>query len=191
MEGIVQHMSRSRIEPKKFGLWLGLGSITMMFVALTSAYIVRRAAGNWLEFELLGIFWISSFLILFSSISLEWSWRNFKKGNQKLYRIFLVLTLLLGFGFLVSQFFGWQRMNALGITLTGNPSESFIYVISGVHAAHVFGGIGVLIVAVIHAYMLPFFKSKARKLRFQLSIHYWHYVGALWIYLFIFFKYIQ
>ncbi|MEL6944023.1 MAG: cytochrome c oxidase subunit 3, partial [Bacteroidota bacterium] len=64
---------------------------------------------------------------------------------------------------------------------------SFVYVISGVHAAHIIGGLAVLTIAMIHAFMLPHKVTKARKLRFDLTLIYWHFVDILWIYLIVFF----
>lgn len=178
---------RSNIHPKKFALWVGMASITMMFAAFTSAYIVRQAAGNWLEFELPALFFVSTGVILLSSASLHGSYTAFKKGREKLYKGLMVLTFLLGLAFVVLQYQGWQALAASGVELTTNPSGSFVYVISGIHAAHVLGGIAALVVALIHAFALPFRFSAARKLRFELTATYWHFVDLLWLYLLFFF----
>ena len=180
-------VKRARVHPVKFGLWIGLGSISMMFVAFTSAYVVRQAAGNWLEFALPDLFYFSTAVILLSSITIELSYRNFKKGDANAYKAFMLLTAVLGAAFIVLQYLGWQQMQSYGIMLTGNPSGSFIYVISGVHVAHVMGGIAALAVALVHAFGIPYFVNAKRKLRFELVINYWHFVDVLWIYLFVFF----
>jgi cytochrome c oxidase subunit 3 len=75
----------------------------------------------------------------------------------------------------------------MGATFTINPSSSFVYVISGLHAAHVIGGMGSLMVALIHAYYLPYKPTLRRRQRFELVVHYWHFVDVLWIYLLVFF----
>ena len=72
----------------------------------------------------------------------------------------------------------------MGIDLKGNPSGSFLYVITGVHALHIIGGIAALIVALLHAFTLKFKITPKRKIRFELVIHYWHFIGLLWVYLF-------
>jgi cytochrome c oxidase subunit 3 len=174
-------------QSKKFGLWIGLGSITMMFIALTSAYIVRRSAGNWVDFRLPNMFFISTVVILFSSMALELSYRSFIAGKEKVYRLWLTITLILGLLFCVTQYFGWQQLYDIGVPLNGNPSGSFIYAISGLHVAHVVGGILALTVAVYHAFSLPYFVSGERQTRFKLVVQYWHYVDILWIYLLLFF----
>jgi cytochrome c oxidase subunit 3 len=174
-------------QSKKFGLWIGLGSITMMFIALTSAYIVRRSAGNWVDFRLPNMFFISTIVILFSSMALELSYRSFMIGKEKVYRLWLMITLILGLLFCVTQYFGWQQLYDIGVPLNGNPSGSFIYAISGLHVAHVVGGIMALTVAVYHSVSLPYFVSDERQTRFKLVVQYWHYVDILWIYLLLFF----
>ncbi len=179
--------TRNKIHPHKFALWAACASIVMMFTALTSAYIVRQAAGNWLEFELPGMFLYSTIAIFVSSLTLHASYNSFKKGNTQAYRVLMAITMVLGLVFLGLQYEGWLAMNEMGIDLQGNPSGSFIFVISGLHAAHVLGGIGVLLVAVIHALGLKHQVTKKRIVRFELTLTYWHFVDVLWIYLFIFF----
>jgi cytochrome c oxidase subunit III len=182
-----QEINRNRIHPHKFALFVALASIVMMFGAFTSAYIVRRAAGNWLEFKLPGIFFLNTAVIALSSLTLQLAFNAFKKGFEKNYKVYLVATLILGFAFVVLQYQGWLAMNEIGATFTANPSSSFIWVISGVHAAHVLGGIAGLVVAIVHAFGLPFKPIVKRRNRFDLIVTYWHFVGILWLYLILFF----
>ncbi len=178
--------TRSKIHPLKFALWISLASILMMFAAFTSAYVVRKAAGNWLDYEIPGVFYLSTIVIILSSITLHGAYLNFNKQKETLYKSLLGATFVLGLLFIILQYQGWMTLFGLGIELSGNPSGSFFYVISGVHAAHVLGGLAVLFVALIHAFGLPFVPSLRRKLRLELSLHYWHFVDLLWIYLLIF-----
>ena len=178
---------RSKIPPQKFALWVGIGSIVMMFAAFTSAYVVRRSGGNWLEFKLPDIFFVNTAVIVLSSITLHFSYTAFKKGNEVWYKGLLVTTFVLGVLFVVLQYKGWQAMTDMGATFTVNPSSSFIYVISGLHAGHVLGGIATLIVAMVHAFVLPFKPTRRRKERFDLVCQYWHFVDVLWVYLIGFF----
>ena len=174
---------RNKIHPWKFALWLGCGSITMMFAAWTSAYVVRQAAGNWLEFKLPNVFFASTFVILLSSLTMQASYSAFKKEQEKPYKILLVLTALLGIAFVCLQYTGWLAMKEIGVPLRTNPSGDFVFVFTSFHAAHVLGGIGVLAVALTHAFALKFKPTAKRKLRFELSLTYWHFVDLLWIYL--------
>lgn len=177
---------RNGIHPKKFALLLACASMVMMFAGLTSAYLVRQAAGNWLEFQLPVIFSVNTGVILLSSILLHASYQSFRKGKETLYRWFLSAAVLLGFGFLVLQYQGWLELQKIGIELSTNPSGSFVYAISGIHAAHVLGGVAALVMALVHAFVLPYKVTTQRKLRFELTLIYWHFVDLLWVYLFVF-----
>jgi cytochrome c oxidase subunit 3 len=187
MSAATPEYGRNKIHPHKLALWVGIASIMMMFGAFTSAYIVRRSGGNWFEFRLPDIFMYNTAVILLSSVTLHFSFAAFKKGNEKTYKSLLLATLVLGLLFVGLQYKGWEALNIIGATFTVNPSSSFIYVISGVHAAHVLGGIGALMVALVHAYYLPFRPTLRRRQRFELVVQYWHFVDLLWVYLIVFF----
>ena len=163
-----------------------MASIIMMFGSLTSAYIVRQAAGNWLEFKIPDVFFLSTIVILLSSFTLHLSYWAFKNNREQLYKIGLPISLILGIIFIIMQYKGWIELYGIGVLLDGNPSGSFFYLISGLHAAHVIGGIFAIAVATMHAYSLVFRPSEKRRRRFQIVLHYWHFVDFLWVYLFIF-----
>ena len=175
-----------RLSAKLFALWVAMGSIVMMFGSLTSAYIVRHAAGNWLEFRIPDIFFYSTGVILLSSLVLHLSYWGFKNGKQGVYQIALPVSLLLGILFIVLQYQGWVALFNIGVPLDGNPSGSFFYVISGIHAAHVLGGLFAIGVATLNAFSLQYRPTEKRRKRFQLVLHYWHFVDFLWLYLFLF-----
>lgn len=177
---------RNRIHPHRFALYASMASILMMFAALTSAYVVRQAVGNWHEYTLPDVFYLSTLVILASSVCLHFAYRGYKLGQQKPYRLLLALTMVLGLVFVVLQYYGWQALYVSGVPLDGNPSGSFFYVISGVHAVHVLGGIAALAVAMTHALTLKFEVTERRKNRFALVVQYWHFVDILWVYLFVF-----
>ncbi|MEM6321164.1 MAG: cytochrome c oxidase subunit 3 [Bacteroidota bacterium] len=179
--------SRSKIHSMKLALLIGCASIIMMFAGLTSAYIVRRAGGNWLEFRLPNIFFINTVVMLLSSIAIHSAYIFFKRGNETLYKGLLGVSFILGLAFVVLQYKGWLDLTEIGVELTGNPAGSFIYVISGIHAAHVLGGLAAILIAMIQAFALKYKVTKRRKLRFELTLIYWHFVDFLWIYLLVFF----
>lgn len=176
-----------KIHPQKFALWVACSSITMMFVALTSAYLVRRAAGNWIEFALPQIFTWSTLVIVLSSVTLYLAARYFKKENFQLYKGMLIATFILGLTFVGLQYQGWLALKDLvGLPLGTNPSSDFVYAISMIHVAHVMGGIGVLTVAMVHGFSLKNQATPNRLHRLGLTSTYWHFVGVLWVYLFVF-----
>ncbi|MCC5946494.1 MAG: cytochrome c oxidase subunit 3 [Bernardetiaceae bacterium] len=184
---IEQKTQRRGTHPLKFILWLFMVSISMVFAAFTSAYIVRRGDGNWLIFELPQLFWISTALIVVSSITMHIAYLSAKKDNLSVMRTSLIITTLLGIGFMVTQYLGWQELQANGIFLGGkdsNPAGSFVYVISGVHAFHVVSGVIFLIITLIQG--LRYKIHSKQMITMSLCTSYWHYLDLLWVYLFVF-----
>lgn len=178
--------SRNKIHPQKFALLVSCASVVMLFAALTSAYVVRQAAGNWLEFPMPVWFLYSTFTLLASSFTLHLSYRSFLSGNVNAYKYLLLVTFILGIFFIFLQYKGWIALVSLGVELGTNPSGSFLYVLSGLHAAHILGGLAAIFVAILHAFILPYEVSPKRKLRFEMTQIYWHFVDILWIYLIVF-----
>lgn len=178
--------SKSRIHPQKFALWIACVSMIMFFVAFTSAYIVRQSAGNWLEFIMPNLFFYNTVVILLSSVTLHSAYNAFKKMKTQQYKVLLGISLILGITFLVLQYQAWIVLTENGIELTTNPSSSFLFVISGFHAAHVLGGVVAILIAFVTALVKPHEVTPVRKLRLELTTQYWHFVDLLWLYLLIF-----
>ena len=180
-------LTRNRLHPLQLGLFIACGSILMMFAALTSAYLVRQAAGNWLEFPLPSLFYVSAGVLLASSVTFQLATRAQRNWNTPLHRLLVGLTLALGLAFVLLQYAAWQTMfEDMGLPLTGNPAPSFVYVLSGLHAAHVLGGLVGLAVVTIHAFRFPAVPTPSRTLRVRLALTYWHFMDFLWIYLLVF-----
>ena len=175
---------RNRIHPHKFTLWVGIGSIVMMFAGLTSAYVVKRNLANWITFDLPVIFWFSTAVIILSSLSIIASRSFFKNGEMAKYRRWLAITMVLGILFVVLQTKGFFNLWESGITITRNVSISFLYVIVGLHALHVVAGVIALMVILVRAFSI---KRKTYSIvPIDLMSTYWHFVDILWIYLLIF-----
>jgi cytochrome c oxidase subunit 3 len=176
---------RKKIHPHKFTLWVALGSIVMMFAGLTSAYIVKRDQPGWTTFPVPRAFWYSTVTILVSSVTIQMALKAFKDREMMRYRNLVTLTAFLGVAFVVLQYEGFRSIWNTGITFKGSGGGQFLYIIAGLHAAHVLGGIIALIIMFIKA-----FASKIRRynsIPIELMATYWHFVDLLWIYLFIFF----
>lgn len=183
------------VHPQRFALWIGLASLTMLFAALTSAYIVRHEAGNWTEFSIPAPFFISAVIILISSGTMHWAVNAFKKDDLANYRLALSLTTTLALAFCATQYIGWQDLQKIGIYIEGNPSGSFVYVISFIHVLHVLIGVLLLAGALIRSHVI--FKNRAKwvkwhvdnnkSIRIELLASYWHFVDILWLYLLAFF----
>jgi cytochrome c oxidase subunit 3 len=181
-----KNLPPSRYQAVKFGMWIAMVSITMMFGAFTSAYLVRKPVGNWYEFKLPSQFFVSTLILIASSFFMEWAFRSFKQAKEKNYKMGLGLTLLFGIGFIIAQVISWSALFDQGITIDLNVSGSFLYVLSGFHALHVIGGIGALLVSNFVAFGDKFEVTNLRLLRLDLVRQYWHFVDILWIYLLVF-----
>jgi cytochrome c oxidase subunit 3 len=172
------------MHPKKFALWLFIVTIFMIFAALTSAYIVRRADGNWLIFELPNLFLVTTCIILVSSGTMHWAYLAVKKDNLESAKLAIALTTTLGISFLAGQFLAWGELVKNSIHLVGNPSGSFVYIISGLHGLHIVGGVVFLIVVLISIFQ---YKVHSKNLlRVEMCATYWHFLDGLWLYLFVF-----
>jgi len=156
---------------------------------LTSAYIVKRAQSNWALLEIPTAFWISTAVILLSSLTVFLANKAFHDRQMVKYRNMLGITAILGTVFMVLQVVGFVSFKAQDIKLVGagsNASYSFLLAIAGLHGVHVLGG--VIALFVIYA------RSRSAKLRnyssvpIEVASTYWHFVDLLWIYLFVFFS---
>jgi len=172
------------MHPKKFALWIFLVTVIMIFAALTSAYIVRQADGNWMLFELPDLFLVTTGIILVSSATMHWAYLSVKKDNLEAAKLAVALTTILGISFLIGQYLAWGELVKNSVYLVGNPSGSFVYIISGLHGVHIVGGIIFLLIVFV-----SIFQSKVHSknlLRIEMCATYWHFLGGLWLYLFVF-----
>ncbi|MEQ8242044.1 MAG: cytochrome c oxidase subunit 3 [Fulvivirga sp.] len=172
------------MHPKKFGLWLFMITVVMIFASLTSAYIVRQAEGNWVVFELPMEMWITSVIIAISSISMQMAYFAAKKDNLERVKLLVTITSILGVAFLIGQFFVWGALVDQNIFLVGNPSGSFLYILSGLHGLHLVSGIIFLIIVLISTFKYRVHSKNLAQI--QMCTTYWHFLGGLWIYLFVF-----
>ncbi len=172
------------MHPKKFALWLFMVTVLMVFAALTSAYIVRQAEGNWLEYELPEIFWITSGIVLLGSVSVQAAYFAAKKDNFLALRIWMVLTVLLCIAFLVGQWYSWVALVDREVFFVGNPAGSFLYVFTGLHAVHLISGVIFLIIVLISTFRYKVHSQALNTL--EMATTYWHFLGGLWLYLFLF-----
>ena len=178
---------RKKIHPHKFTLWVAMGSIIMMFAGLTSAYVVRAAGANWLQFDLPPVFWASTVVILFSSLTMHLALKSFKAREMQRYRSLITVTALCGVAFAVLQYAGFNFLISHGVQILGagsNPSASFLGVIVGLHALHVLGGVIALLVIFIRAYQRKVKNYNITSI--EIVSTYWHFVDILWIYLVVF-----
>lgn len=182
---IVSTQQRQKIHPHKFTLWVGIASILMMFAGLTSAYIVKSSTTGWISVETPTQFWYSTAAILLSSLTLQMAYRSFKQRSMQQYRTLIGITLVLGIAFVVLQWLGFNWLWDNGVRFAGASAGQFLYIIAGLHALHVIGGI----VALFFLFFKAFF-GKTRSYNtvpVEVTRTYWHFVDLLWMYLLVFF----
>ena len=184
-EGNLRAVEDHSPEPAKTGVWVALAAITMSFAALTSALVVRQGSGmDWQHITLPPILYPNTLVLLASSVTLEMARRRiaaYARGSDSQATAamrWLVITLTLGLLFVGGQCIAWMQLKAAGLYLATNPNSSFLYVFTGVHAAHVLGGLLGLVYV-----MSKLDRSILRWSTFSAAAQYWHFMGILWLYL--------
>ena len=177
-------------EPRKYriGMWVGLASILMLFIALTSAYIVRGVPAlgggqnDWLPLDMPPVLWLNTILLLISSVSIELARRALKQNEYGRFKKWISLTTLLGVAFLAGQVIAWRELAAQGIFINSHPHSSFFYLLTSLHGVHLLGGVIALGYVTFAALRMRIgFKRRAAV---DVTAIYWHFMDGLWMYLF-------
>ena len=172
-----------REDQVRLGLWMFLATVTMLFAAFTSAYIVRRSGSDWRHVSLPSLLWVNTAILAASSVALEGA---AAAGRHHRWRAALAAfggAMACGAGFLVGQIAAWRQMVAAGVYLPTNPHSSFFFMLTGAHAAHVVAALAVLswgfakTLAAAH-------DAHAWPAQMELCRTFWHYLGGVWIFLF-------
>ena len=199
-----------RLRRARLGLAIALVAVTMMFVACTSALIMRkglpildpettRSATDWLPVNLpMTLLLFNTTVLLISSITMEFARRGITReaalapvksipgvslGDEKSFP-WLGLTVGLGLCFLFGQWMAWQELAARGFFVATSPSSSFFYVLTAGHALHLFGGVLALLYASVTALLLRR-PIESRRIVVDVTAWYWHFMALLWIYVFV------
>jgi cytochrome c oxidase subunit III len=173
-------------------LWLGMISMIMIFGSLTSAYWVRMGKGDWLHFELPPMFYVSTAVIIISSVTMNWALASAKKNDLKSLKLASVITLCLGILFVIMQFQAWGVLVDQKVFFAGrdsNAAGSFLYALTGLHMAHLAGGLIALLVVSYKSFRLKY--NSENLLGIQLCALFWHFLDALWIFLFLFLLFVR
>jgi cytochrome c oxidase subunit 3 len=171
-----------RLPPAVLALWVVLATVTMLFAGFTSAYLVRRTALDWVPVYAPPILWLNTVVLVLSSVGLELAKGAPKAGNRSRSRVWLLLTVGLGLVFLAGQVVAWSQLRAHGIFLPTSPHGSFLYMLTGVHAVHVLGGLAALVYVLAREWRPPASLAAADLL--APSAVYWHFVTGVWVFLY-------
>lgn len=168
----------------KLGVSIGFGGIIMIFAALTSAMVVRSGlSDDWKSFGLPSVLWFSTIALLVSSFTVEKAKRALRNSNEKGLKTWLAVTTVLGVSFLVSQWMGWLNLTERGLYLAANPSHSFFYVFTVGHGLHLLGGL--LAIGYVTGRVWCGHHWATRSAAIEAAALYWHFMDALWLYLFV------
>jgi cytochrome c oxidase subunit 3 len=180
--------ANGRIHPKLFLLYLSFGSMIMLFSAFCSALIVRKGDVRqaWIEVPLPSAFLYSTIIIVISSITIHFAYKSIETKQK--FMLWSLVTLVLSIVFVALQWKGWNDLQSMQIFLSGNPSGSFIYVISWLHGLHYIGGIVALILIILNIRKAVI--GSGQKLAVNILMQYWHFIGLVWVLLYLFFKFI-
>jgi cytochrome c oxidase subunit 3 len=164
------------------GIAVALAAILMFFMALVSAYMVRKGFPNsgWQYLELPRILWLNTLVLLASSVTIVLARRRLAEHDQSGFRYWWMLTTALGFIFLGGQLLAWRQLEHAGVYLSSNPSSSFFYVFTAAHGVHLFGGLVALIAVAVRD---P--RHLTRGTATEVAEVYWHFMDGLWVFLFL------
>ena len=174
---------------QSLGMWLFLGTVTMLFAAFSSAYIIRAASTDWQPVELPWIVWLNTGVILASSACLELARSRARRGSWNEARGWLSITLVFGLSFLAGQVATWRVLQASGVGLPSGPHAAFVFILTGLHGLHLTAGLAVLAVAGLR--LAASTRSRptrpeavfAASGRVELGALLWHFLAGLWLYL--------
>lgn len=186
-EGSLRGVEEYSPPPSSSAIWVGIAAICMSFAAFTSALIVRQGSSNdWRHITLPPILFLSTAVLLASSVSLEVARRRVAAymgglgGSVESARLWLLLTFGLGLLFVAGQYMAWLQLRSQGLYLATNPNSSFFYVFTAIHALHVLGGL-----AGLGRVIRKLGQGTLRRSTLNATSYYWHFMGVLWVYLFV------
>jgi cytochrome c oxidase subunit 3 len=176
--------------PDKYrtGMLVALAGVSMFFTGLTSAYVVRAGTWNdWRPVAMPRLLWVSTGIILLSSLSFEGARRALKVGQNVAFKRWLLVTVVLGLGFLATQLMAWRELAAAGVYLASNPHGTFFYVLTAAHGLHLLGGILALDYLLLRTWRGRREENGARQrvAVVNAAALYWHFMFGVWVYLFL------
>lgn len=174
-------------------LWFGIVSLIMGFAGWTSAYIVSSKREDWVsDLDLPSAFYISTAIIILSSITYLLAKKAVAKDNQKMGTLFLVVTFVLGIAFISLQFVGFSQMLENGYYFTGPTSNikmSYVFLLAAVHIAHVVAGLISLSVVLVQQLRNKY--TPENMLGLELGATFWHFLDFIWVYLILFMYFVK
>ena len=166
--------------PKVVALATLLAVITSFFALLVSAYSLRMELGDWVPLTEPQLLWTNTIVLILASIAFQWTRNAARNGIAERIKPGMLVTGLLTTAFLVGQYIAWQQLSASGHYITSNPADAFFFLLTGIHALHILGGMYVW----ARATMRAFAGSDDIEESIQLCTVYWHFLLVVWLVLF-------
>ena len=165
------------------GVTLGIVSILMFFMALASAFLVRRGtSGDWIPVHLPLVLWFNTLALIASSFTLERARGALSRLDLSGFRTLWTITTGLGVLFLIGQLIAWRQLVAQGVFMASNPASSFFYIFTAAHGMHLLGGVGALLYVLIRKFDNSNIALPAAA---EVASYYWHFMDGLWIFLLV------
>jgi cytochrome c oxidase subunit III len=171
-----------RVSPGRYytGIAIGIVSVLMFFMALASAFLVRKGGSDWVPVHIPTLLWINTVVLLASSGTLELARKRLAQSDVVGFKRFWLVTTILGVVFLIGQVVAWRILVKEGIYLASNPASSFFYIFTGAHGLHLLGGVCALIYVARRNYDVA---KITRPVAAEVTSYYWHFMDALWLFL--------
>jgi len=174
---------RKRNTPAKryyTGMAIGIVAVLMFFMALASAYLVRKGSPDWVPARIPSLLWLNTIVLVSSSVTLEMARKRLSSSHTEGFRKLWLVTTILGVLFLVGQIAAWRILVRQGIYLASNPASSFFYIFTGAHALHLLGGVG----ALVYVAKRNFSEAQLTQgVAAEVTSYYWHFMDGLWFFL--------
>ncbi len=204
----------ARLRRARVGLFVGIVGIVMIFVSFTSAYVVRQGlptfdsrtnslVHDWIPVRLPKLLLVNTFVLLLSSVTIEMARRRAARnvalaqvasipgvsirGDEKI--SWLALTVTLGLLFLAGQAMAWRELAATGFYISATPSSSFVFLLTGMHGAHLLGGVIALLIAGLASLLHR--SAQSQLILVDITGWYWHFMAVLWVYILILLEFVR
>ena len=169
-------------DPARFGLWVLLGTIAMLFIGFTSALVFRRAAADWVPMHAPALVWVNSVLLALSSVALEVARRRLRGVKYEGVLRWVGVTGVLGALFVAGQVQAWRQLAAQGVFMSTDPHSAFFYMLTGVHVVHVLAALVWFLTVWVRVRRRAYAPGSDG---LGLFATFWHFLGGLWIYLLV------
>jgi cytochrome c oxidase subunit III len=203
-----------RLRRARLGLFVAVVGIVMIFVSFSSAYLVRQGlptfdsrtnslVHDWIPVRLPRLLLVNTFVLLVSSITIALARRQAARSaaltqvasipgvsirsDEKI--SWLALTVVLGLTFLIGQGMAWRELAASGFYISATPSSSFVFLLTGMHGAHLLGGIVALLIAGLASLLHR--PAQSQLILLDITGWYWHFMAALWVYILLLLEFVR